>query len=45
VEARASGRFRSTEKEFLVDLDLEVRRDGEPFHRRTWRERIPRDGC
>ena len=45
VEARASGRFRSTETEFLVDLDLEVRRDGGPFHRRRWRERIPRDGC
>jgi hypothetical protein len=45
VEARASGRFRATETEFLVDLDLDVRRDGEPFHRRRWRERIPRDGC
>jgi uncharacterized protein len=45
VEARASGLFRATETEFLVDLDLDVRRDGAPFHSRRWRERIPRDGC
>jgi hypothetical protein len=45
VEARASGRFRATGTEFVVDLDLDVRRDGKPFHRRRWRERIPRDGC
>jgi hypothetical protein len=45
VVAEASGRFTCTEAEFVVELDLAVTRDGEPFHRRTWRERIPRDGC
>jgi hypothetical protein len=44
VVAEAGGRFTCTEKEFVVDLDLEVTRNGEPFHSRTWRERIPRDG-
>ena len=44
VVAEAGGRFTCTETEFVVDLDLEVTRNGEPFHSRTWRERIPRDG-
>ena len=41
VVAEASGRFTCTEAEFVVELDLAVTRDGEPFHRRTWRERHP----
>jgi hypothetical protein len=45
VVAEASGLFTCTETEFLVELDLEVTRDGEPFHRRRWRERIPRRCC
>jgi uncharacterized protein len=45
VEARASGRFRATATEFVVDLALDVRRDGVRLHRRRWRERIPRDGA
>jgi putative CocE/NonD family hydrolase len=45
VDVRASGRFRATETEFVVDLTLDVTRNGEPFHRRRWSERIPRDGC
>ncbi len=45
VVAEASGRFMCTESEFVVELDLAVTRAGEPFHRRSWRERIPRDGC
>ena len=45
VVAEAGGRFTCTETEFAVELDLEVTRNGEPFHSRTWRERIPRDGC
>jgi hypothetical protein len=45
VVAEASGTFTCTETEFVVDLDLDVTRDGEPFHRRSWRERIPRRGC
>ncbi|HEX5557792.1 MAG TPA: CocE/NonD family hydrolase [Gaiellales bacterium] len=43
--AEASGTFTCTETEFVVELDLAVTRDGEPFHRRRWRERIARDGC
>jgi uncharacterized protein len=45
VVAEAGGRFTCTEAEFVVELDLEVTRNGRPFHSRTWRERIPRDGC
>jgi uncharacterized protein len=45
VVAEASGRLTCTESEFVVELDLEVTRDGRPFHSRSWRERIPRDGC
>jgi hypothetical protein len=45
VVAEASGTFTCTETEFVVDLDLAVTRDGAPFHRRRWRERIARDGC
>ena len=45
VVAEASGRFTCTESEFVVELDLDVTRDGVPFHSRSWRERIPRDGC
>jgi hypothetical protein len=45
VVAEASGRFTCTESDFVVELDLEVTRDGRPFHARSWRERIPRDGC
>ena len=45
VVAEASGRFTCTEAEFVVELDLEVTRNGLPFQSRTWRERIPRDGC
>ncbi len=45
VVAEASGRFTCTESEFVVELDLAVTRDGEPFHTRRWRERIPRNGC
>ncbi|HEY3766418.1 MAG TPA: CocE/NonD family hydrolase [Gaiellales bacterium] len=44
VEARARGRFSATATEFVVDLELDVRRDGVRLHRRRWRERIPRDG-
>jgi hypothetical protein len=29
----------------VVEFELNVTRDGEPFHRRRWRERIPRRGC
>jgi uncharacterized protein len=45
VVTEASGRFTCTESEFVVELELEVTRDGRPFHSRSWRERIPRDGC
>jgi hypothetical protein len=45
IVAEASGRFTCTESDFVVELDLEVTRDGRPFHARSWRERIPRDGC
>ncbi len=45
VVAEAGGVFTCTENEFVVELDLAVTRDGEPFHQRRWRERIPRDGC
>jgi hypothetical protein len=45
VVAEASGTFSCTETEFVLELDLEVTRDGEQFHRRSWRERIPRDRC
>jgi hypothetical protein len=45
VVAEARGLFTCSETEFVVELDLEVTRDGEPFHRRRWRERIRRDGC
>jgi hypothetical protein len=45
VTAEARGSFTCTESEFAVALDLTVTRDGEPFHRGSWRERIPRDGC
>ena len=45
VVAEARGRFTCTETEFVAELELTVTRDGEPFHRRTWSERIRRDGC
>jgi hypothetical protein len=45
VVAEARGIFTCTATEFVVDLDLHVTRDGEPFHRRRWRERVPRRGC
>jgi predicted acyl esterase len=45
VVAEASGTFTCTEGEFIVELDLAVTRDGEPFHRRRWRDRIARQGC
>jgi predicted acyl esterase len=45
VVALSSGRFSCTATEFVVELELEVTRDGEPFHRRSWRERIPRNDC
>jgi len=45
VVAEASGVFSCTETELVVELELNVTRDGEPFHRRSWRERIPRRGC
>ena len=45
VVTEASGVFTCTENEFVVELDLAVTRDGEPFHQRRWRERIPREGC
>jgi len=45
VVAEARGVFTCTETEFVVELDLEVTRDGRPFHGRRWHERIPRNGC
>jgi len=45
VVAEARGVFTCTETDFVVELDVDVTRDGEPFHRRRWRERIPRRGC
>jgi putative CocE/NonD family hydrolase len=45
IVAEARGIFTCTETDFVVELDLDVTRDGEPFHRRRWRERIPRRGC
>jgi hypothetical protein len=40
--ATARGTYTCTAGEFVVELDLEVTRDGQPFAARTWRERIPR---
>ena len=44
VVAESHGRFTATASEFVVELDLEVTRNGEAFHRRSWRERLPRLG-
>jgi predicted acyl esterase len=43
--AQARGSVTCSETEFIVDLELEVTRGGEPFHARRWQERIPRRGC
>jgi hypothetical protein len=40
VVSEASGRFTCTEDEFVVELRLAVTRDGQPFARREWHERI-----
>jgi uncharacterized protein len=45
ILAEARGTFTCTEAEFLAELELDVTRDGTPFHRRRWSERIPRRGC
>jgi len=45
VVAEARGVFTCTEREFVVELDLEVTRNGEPFHQRSWRQRIARSDC
>ena len=45
VVAESQGRFTCTETEFVVELDLEVTRNGEHFHSRSWSERVPRLGC
>jgi len=44
VVSEASGTFTCTEDEFLVELRLEVTRDGRPFARRAWHERVARRG-
>ena len=44
ADVRSEARFAATADEFLVDLHLTVRADGEPFAERTWSERIPREG-
>ena len=43
--AQARGTVTCTETEFLVDLELDVTRGGEPFHARRWQQWIPRRGC
>jgi hypothetical protein len=44
VVSEASGTFTCTEDEFVVELRLEVTRDGRPFAQREWHERIARRG-
>ncbi len=43
VSVVASGRTEATADAFLMNLDLAVTLDGEPFFARRWDERIPRD--
>jgi uncharacterized protein len=43
--AQARGTVTCTRTEFIVDLELEVTREGEPFHARRWQQQIPRRGC
>ncbi|MGN6377482.1 MAG: CocE/NonD family hydrolase [Gaiellales bacterium] len=40
--ATARALYTCTADEFVVELELEVTRDGEPFAARSWHERIPR---
>jgi putative CocE/NonD family hydrolase len=45
AHARAWGRFTATSEAFDVELELDVRADGETIAERRWRERIPRRLC
>lgn len=42
ADIRATGSIVSDEAAFDVEVDLDVRLDGEPFFARTWSEWIPR---
>lgn len=44
ADVRAESWFRATADEFLVELELVVEADGQPFAERRWSERIPRQG-
>jgi uncharacterized protein len=43
ARSSASARFTCTDSEFRAELSLEVEADGQPFARRAWDERFPRD--
>ena len=42
IDIRANGIIASDAEAFDVEVELDVRLDGEPFFEREWRERIPR---
>ena len=42
IDIRARGSIASDIEAFDVEVELDVRLDGEPFFEREWRERIPR---
>jgi len=44
ADVRAESWFRATADEFLIELELVVEADGQPFAERRWSERIPRQG-
>jgi uncharacterized protein len=44
VEIRSTTRLAATAGEFMIDTDVEAFEDDALFFRRSWRERIPRDG-
>ncbi len=42
IDIRATGIIASDAEAFDVEVELDVKLDGEPFFAREWRERIPR---